>query len=51
MQFGAELGLRSARDHCQSCPDGIYSRQSDTGTVSSPSTSDFPCQYHSINAP
>ena len=44
--FTAEARVRSQTSPCEICGG-----QSVTGTGSSASTSDFPCQYHSTNAP
>jgi hypothetical protein len=44
--FTAEARVRSRYSQC-----GIFGEQSDTGTDFSPSTSVFPCQFHSTGAP
>jgi hypothetical protein len=40
-----------ARVRSRVSPCGICDRQNDTGTGFSPSTSVFPCQFHSTGAP
>ena len=43
--------LREVLARSQVSPCGIYGRKSGNWTCLSPSTSVFPCQYHSTDAP
>jgi hypothetical protein len=45
------LPTAEARVRPRVCPCGIFDGQSGTGTGFSPSTSVFPCQFHSTGAP